>query len=94
MPHWREYWIGAARRVDGGILHGVKSDAGGAISHGRQTKEIMFKGMLGRPAVIRLTPVNVSDIRIVDELVEAAGTVRRADRIPRYDANNHSVARW
>ena len=37
---------------------------------------------MGRPAVIRLTPGNVSDIRVADELIEAAGPVRRliADR--------------
>jgi hypothetical protein len=32
--------------------------------------------ILGRPAVIRLTPGNVSDVRIADELIEAAGSVR------------------
>jgi hypothetical protein len=36
----------------------------------------------GRPAIIRLTPGNVSDVRIADELIEAAGPAHRliADR--------------
>jgi transposase len=43
---------------------------------------------LGRPAVIRLTPGNVSDIRIADELIEAAGPVRRVIADRGYDANH------
>ena len=44
--------------------------------------------MLGRPAVIRLTPGNVSDIRVADELIEAAGPVRRLIADRGYDANS------
>ena len=42
---------------------------------------------MGRPAVIRLTPGNVSDIRIANELIEAAGPVRRVIADRGYDAN-------
>ena len=43
--------------------------------------------MLGRPAVIRLTPGNVSDIRVADNLIEAAGPVRHLIADRGYDAN-------
>jgi transposase len=43
---------------------------------------------LGRPAVIRLTPGNVSDIRVADDLIEAAGPVRRLIADRGYDANH------
>ena len=42
---------------------------------------------MGRPAIIRLTPGNVSDIRIADELIEAAGPARRLIADRGYDAN-------
>jgi transposase len=42
---------------------------------------------LGRPAVIRLTPGNVSDIRVADDLIAAAGPVRRLIADRGYDAN-------
>jgi len=42
---------------------------------------------LGRPAVIRLTPGNVSDIRVADALLEAAGPIRRLIADRGYDAN-------
>jgi len=42
---------------------------------------------LGRPAIIRLTPGNVSDIRIADELIEAARPARRLIADRGYDAN-------
>jgi transposase len=44
--------------------------------------------VLGRPAVIRLTSGNVSDIRIASELIEAAGPVRRLIADRGYDANH------
>jgi transposase len=43
---------------------------------------------LGRPAVIRLTPGNISDIRVADELIEAVGPVRRVIADRGYDANS------
>jgi transposase len=43
--------------------------------------------VLGRPATIRLTPGNVSDIRIADELIEAARPARRLIADHGYDAN-------
>lgn len=42
---------------------------------------------MGRPAVIRLTPGNVSDIRVADDLIGAAGPVRRLIADRGYDAN-------
>lgn len=42
---------------------------------------------MGRPAIIRLTPGNVSDIRIADELIEAARPARRLIADRGYDAN-------
>jgi transposase len=42
---------------------------------------------LGRPAIIQLTPGNVSDIRIADELIEAARPARRLIADRGYDAN-------
>jgi IS5 family transposase len=42
---------------------------------------------LGRPAIIRLTPGNVSDIRIADELIEAARPARRLIADRGYDAD-------
>jgi transposase len=48
------------------------------LSRGGQTTKIhVLTDVLGRPAVIRLTPGNVSDIRVADDLIEAAGPVRR-----------------
>ena len=43
---------------------------------------------MGRPAVIRLTPGNISDIRVADELIEAVGPVRRVIADRGYDANS------
>jgi transposase len=43
--------------------------------------------LLGRPAVLRLTAGNVSDIRAVDELIHAAGPVHRLIADKGYDAN-------
>ena len=51
------------------------------LSRGGQTTK------MGRPAVIRLTPGNVSDIRVADDLIEAAGPVRRLIADRGYDAN-------
>jgi transposase len=45
------------------------------------------EGRSGCPAVIRLTPGNVSDIRVADERIEAAGPVRHLIAERGYDAN-------
>ncbi len=56
-------------------------------SRGSQTTKILVPtDVLGHPAVIRLTPDNVSDIRIATELIEAVGPVLIADR--GYDVNH------
>ena len=52
------------------------------------TKIHVLTDVLGRPAVIRLTPGNVSDIRVADALLEAAGPVRRLIADRGYDANS------
>jgi transposase len=58
------------------------------LSRGGQTTKIhVLTDVLGRPAVIRLTPGNVSDIRVADDLIEAAGPVRRLIADRGYDAN-------
>ena len=54
---------------------------------GQTTKIHVLTDVLGRPAVIRLTPGNVSDIRVADDLIEAAGPVRRLIADRGYDAN-------
>jgi transposase len=58
-----------------------------SIARWKTTKIHVLTDVLGRPAVIRLTPGNVSDIRIADELIEAAGPVRRVIADRGYDAN-------
>ena len=58
------------------------------LSRGGQTTKIhVLTDVLGRPAVIRLTPGNVSDIRVADALLEAAGPIRRLIADRGYDAN-------
>jgi transposase len=58
------------------------------LSRGGQTTKIhVLTDVLGRPAVIRLTPGNVSDIRVADDLIEAAGPVRHLIADRGYDAN-------
>lgn len=44
--------------------------------------------LLGRPAVIRLTPGNVSDIRAADETLRMAGRMKRLIADKGYDANH------
>jgi transposase len=51
-------------------------------------KNHILADVLGRPAVIRLTPGNISDIRVADELIEAVGPVRRVIADRGYDANS------
>ena len=59
------------------------------LSRGGQTTKIhILADVLGRPAVIRLTPGNISDIRVADELIEAVGPVRRVIADRGYDANS------
>jgi transposase len=59
-----------------------------SLSRGGQTTKIhILTDILGRLAVIRLTPGNVSDIRIADKLIEVAGPVRRLIVDCGYDVN-------
>jgi transposase len=65
----------------------AKTQAIGFSRGGQTTKIHILTDVLGCPAVIRLTPGNVSDIRVVDELIEAAGPVRHLIAERGYDAN-------
>lgn len=47
----------------------------------------MITDLLGRPAVIGLTAGNVSDIRAADDLMAAAGALKRLIADKGYDAN-------
>lgn len=47
----------------------------------------MITDLLGRPVVIRLTPGNVSDIRAADDLLAAAGPLKRLIADKGYDAD-------
>lgn len=58
-------------------------------SRGGQTTKIhVITDLLGRPAVIRLTPGNVSDIRAADETLRMAGRMKRLIADKGYDANH------
>jgi transposase len=70
------------------VVRGAKTQAIGLSRGGQTTKIHILTDVLGRPAVIRLTPGNVSDIRVADELIEAAGPVRRLIADRGYDANS------
>ena len=67
---------------------GAKAQAIGLSRGGQTTKIHILADVLGRPAVIRLTPGNISDIRVADELIEAVGPVRRVIADRGYDANS------
>ena len=54
---------------------------------GRGHEIHVLTDILERPAVIQLTPGNVSDLRIADALIEAAGPIRRLIADRGYDAN-------
>jgi transposase len=69
-------------------VRGAKTQAISLSRGGQTTKIHVLTDMLGRPAVIRLTPGNVSDIRVADELIEAAGPIRRLIADRGYDANS------
>jgi transposase len=67
---------------------GAKSQAIGVSRGGQTTKVHVITDVLGRPAVIHLTPGNASDIKAAPEVIAAApGRLRRllADR--GYDAD-------
>jgi transposase len=69
------------------VVKGAKTQAIGLSRGGQTTKIHVLTDVLGRPAVIRLTPGNVSDIRVADNLIAAAGPVRRLIADRGYDAN-------
>ena len=47
----------------------------------------MLTDLLGRPAVIRLSAGNVSDVRAADDLLSVVGPLRRLTADKGYDAN-------
>ena len=51
------------------ISRGAKTQAIGLSRGGQTTKIHVLTDVLGRPAVIRLTPGNVSDIGVADDLI-------------------------
>lgn len=71
-------YVKAHRSAHGG-KGGAKAQAIGP-SRGGQTTKIHavtdLLGLLGRPAVLRLTPGNVADVSMADDLMDAAGPVR------------------
>lgn len=66
---------------------GAKAQAIGLSRGGQTTKIHVLTDLLGRPAVIRLTAGNVSDVRAVDELLAAAGPIHRLIADKGYDAD-------
>ena len=83
-------WIEATASIDATYVKAHRSAHGskGGRRRGQTTKIHVLTDVLGRPAVIRLTPGNVSDIRVADALLEAAGPVRRLIADRGYDANS------
>ncbi len=95
----RRSWLGFRERLFGLDLHqgaslrpwrqrGAKAQAIGVSRGGQTTKVHVITDVLGRPAVIHLTPGNASDIKAAPEVIAAApGRLRRllADR--GYDAD-------
>jgi transposase len=77
--------VKAHRSAHGG--KGAKKQAIGLSRGGLTIKIHVMTDVLGRPAVIRLTPCYVSDICIADELIEVVGPVRRVIADRGYDAN-------
>ena len=74
-------WIDATVAIDATYVKAHRSAHGG--KGGRRRRPLVF-----RVAVIRLTPGNISDIRVADELIEAVGPVRRVIADRGYDANS------
>jgi transposase len=67
---------------------GAKAQAIGVSRGGRTTKLHVITDVLGRPAVIHLTPGNASDVRAAPEVIAAApGPLRRLVADRGYDAD-------
>ena len=73
---------------------GAKAQAIGPSRGGQTTKVHVITDVLGRPAVIHLTPGNASDVKVAPDIIAAApGRLRRlaADRGYDADALRHSL---
>ncbi|MCZ8103505.1 MAG: IS5 family transposase [Burkholderiales bacterium] len=79
-------YVKAHRSAHGG-KGGPKAQAIGPSRGGQTTKIHAVTDLLGRPAVLRLTPGNIADITAADELLEAAGPLRCLVADNGYDAN-------
>ncbi len=67
---------------------GAKAQAIGPSRGGQTTKVHVITDVLGRPAVIHLTPGNASDVRVAPEVIAAApGRLRRLAADRGYDAD-------
>ncbi len=67
---------------------GAKAQAIGISRGGRTTKVHVVTDVLGRPAVIHLTPGNASDVRVAPDLIAAVpGRLRRLVADRGYDAD-------
>ena len=61
----------------------------GAADHGQTTKVHLLADVLGRPAVVHLTPDNASDVRTAPEvLATVPGRLKRLIAARDYDANH------
>ena len=71
----------------GPSIRGAKAQAI-SRSRGQTTKVHVITDVLGRPAVIHLTPGNASDVKVAPELIAAApGRLRRLAADRGYDAD-------
>ena len=66
---------------------GAKNQAIGPSRGGQTTKIHALTDLLGRPAVLILTPGNISDIAVAGKLIKAAGHVQRLIADKGYDAD-------
>ncbi|WP_343898755.1 IS5 family transposase, partial [Methylorubrum aminovorans] len=91
-------WTGEANAIDATYVRAHRSAQGGKGGHkaqgigpsrgGQTTKIHALVDIVGRPAVLRLTPGNASDVKTApDVLAEAPGRIRRLIADKGYDAN-------
>ena len=73
--------LGARRK------RGAKAQAIGPSRGGQTTKIHVLTDLLGRPAIIRLSAGNVSDVRAADDLLSVVKPFRRLIADKGYDAN-------
>jgi transposase len=70
-------------------VKGAQAQAIGPSRGGQTTKVHVLTDVLGRPAVVHLTPGNASDVRTAPEVISAApGRLKRLVADRGYDANH------